>query len=89
MKSRKNYSQVHFRHFASCLQDAARRQKNEPALPEVRNNGTAIQWKYSGETDWHDLVALDELRGAAGEAGKDGIKVLTAATKKTVSAFLP
>ena len=63
--------------------------KNEPALPEVRNNGTAIQWKYSGETDWHDLVALDELRGAAGEAGKDDIKVLTAATEKTVSAFLP
>ena len=47
--------------------------KNEPALPEIRNNGTAIQWKYSDETDWHDLVALDELRGAAGEAGKDGI----------------
>lgn len=55
--------------FAGCGKAA----KNEPALPEVRNNGTAIQWKYSGETDWHDLVALDELRGAAGEAGKDGI----------------
>ena len=39
---------------------------------EARNNGTAIQWKYSDETDWHDLVALDELRGAAGENGKDG-----------------
>ena len=47
--------------------------KNNAALPEVRNNGTAIQWKYSDETDWHDLVALSELRGAAGEAGKDGI----------------
>ena len=46
--------------------------KNEPALPEVRNNGTAIQWKYSDETDWHDLVALTELRGVAGENGKDG-----------------
>ena len=40
---------------------------------ELRNNGTAIQWKYSNETDWHDLVSLDELRGAAGENGKDGI----------------
>ena len=39
---------------------------------EVRNNGTAIQWKYSDETDWRDLVALTELRGAAGENGKDG-----------------
>ena len=46
--------------------------KTNTALPEVRNNGTAIQWKYSDETDWRDLVALTELRGAAGEAGKDG-----------------
>ena len=47
-------------------------EKNDTALPEVRNNGTAIQWKYSDEADWHDLVSLTELRGAAGEAGKDG-----------------
>ncbi len=40
---------------------------------EVQNNGTAIQWKYSDETDWHDLVALDELKGTAGENGKDGV----------------
>ena len=46
---------------------------NAAALPKVRNNGTAIQWKYSDETDWRDLVALSELRGAAGEAGKDGV----------------
>ena len=46
--------------------------KTDAALPEVRNNGTAIQWKYSDEADWRDLVALAELRGAAGEAGKDG-----------------
>ena len=46
--------------------------KTDAALPEVRNNGTAIQWRYSDETDWRDLVALTDLRGAAGEAGKDG-----------------
>ena len=46
--------------------------KTDTALPEVRNNGTAIQWKYSDETDWRDLVALTELTGSAGEAGKDG-----------------
>ena len=45
---------------------------NAAALPEVRNNGTAIQWKYSDETDWRDLVTLTELRGAAGENGKNG-----------------
>ena len=43
--------------------------KADTALPEVHNNGTAIQWKYSDETDWRDLVALSELRGAAGENG--------------------
>ena len=43
------------------------------ALPEVRNNGTAIQWRYPAEEEWRDLVALSELRGAAGENGKDGI----------------
>ncbi len=46
--------------------------KSNTALPEVRNNGTAIQWKYSDETDWRDLVALTELTGAAGENGKNG-----------------
>ena len=51
------------------------KQPTSPASdrPEVRNNGATIQWKYSDETDWHDLVALAELRGAAGENGKDGI----------------
>ena len=36
--------------------------KTNTALPEVRNNGTAIQWKYSDETDWRDLVALSKSR---------------------------
>ena len=39
------------------------------ALPEVRNNGTAIQWRYPAEEEWRDLVALSELQGAAGESG--------------------
>ena len=47
--------------------------KSNTILPEVRNNGTAIQWKYSDEANWRDLVALTELRGAAGENGKNGI----------------
>ena len=46
--------------------------KTGAVLPEVRNSGTAVQWKYSDEADWRDLVALTELRGAAGENGKDG-----------------
>ena len=53
---------------AGCSKAANR----NAALPEVRNNGTAIQWKYSNESDWRDLVSLTELRGAAGENGKNG-----------------
>ncbi len=62
--------------FALCIVLAAGCSKaanRNAALPEVRNNGTAIQWKYSNETDWRDLVSLTELRGAAGENGKNGI----------------
>ena len=40
---------------------------------EVRNNGTAIQWKYSDETDWRDLAALTELYGADGKDGLNGV----------------
>lgn len=47
--------------------------KTNAALPEVRNSGTAIQWRYPAEEEWRDLVALTELRGASGENGKDGI----------------
>lgn len=46
--------------------------KTDAALPEVRNSGTAIQWRYPAEEEWRDLVTLTELRGAAGENGKDG-----------------
>ncbi len=53
---------------AGCSKEA----KSSAVLPEVRNNGTAIQWKYADEEEWRDLVALDSLRGAAGENGKDG-----------------
>ena len=47
--------------------------KTGAVLPEVRNSGTAIQWRYPAEEEWRDLVALTELRGASGENGKDGI----------------
>ena len=38
----------------------------------MRSSGTAIQWKYTGESEWHDLVTIAELKGAAGEKGTDG-----------------
>lgn len=35
---------------------------------ELRNNGTAIQWRYTDSNDWTDLVSLEDLRGPAGES---------------------
>ena len=46
---------------------AARRKNSKTLLPEVRNNGTAIQWRDTAEEEWHDLVALNTLRGTDGK----------------------
>lgn len=34
---------------------------------ELRNNGEAIQWRYTDTNEWHDLAYLEDLRGPAGE----------------------
>lgn len=34
---------------------------------ELKNNGTAIQWRYTDSNEWMDLVSLEDLRGPAGE----------------------
>lgn len=52
--------------FAGCAR------QNTASTLEVQNSGTAIQWKRSDETEWHDLVALSDLMGAAGQDGKAG-----------------
>ncbi len=41
---------------------------------ELRNSGTAIQWKYTseGEDSWRTLAALSDLTGANGQDGTDG-----------------
>ena len=40
-----------------------RASKTAAGVPDVRNNGTAIQWKYADGDEWHDLVSIAELRG--------------------------
>lgn len=37
---------------------------------ELRNNGTAIQWRYTNSNDWVDLISIEDLRGPEGPAGK-------------------
>lgn len=33
---------------------------------ELRNSGTAIQWRYTGDTAWSDLVQISDLTGTDG-----------------------
>lgn len=44
---------------------------------ELRNNGTAVQWRYEGEGEdaWRDLVTLSSLTGADGADGQDGREI--------------
>lgn len=39
---------------------------------EIQNNGTAIQWRYVGDSDWTDLVQLSDLKGEKGDKGDKG-----------------
>lgn len=39
---------------------------------ELRNSGTAIQWRYTGDTTWTDLVRITDITGPAGEPGPQG-----------------
>ncbi len=34
--------------------------------------GDYIQWRYVGETDWNELIAIEDLLGPAGPPGPDG-----------------
>ena len=36
---------------------------------ELQNNGTSIQWRYVGETEWKDLVDLSAITGSDGQDG--------------------
>ena len=40
---------------------------------EIQNNGTAIQWRYVGDSDWTDLVQLSAITGPKGDPGEDGV----------------
>lgn len=44
---------------------------------EIQNNGTAIQWRYVGDSDWKDLVQLSDLKGEGIPEGGTTGQVLT------------
>ncbi len=41
---------------------------------ELQVTETHIQWRYVGESEWQDLIALELLKGADGLNGSDGSK---------------
>ena len=41
--------------------------------PEITADGTAIKWRYQGESEWNTLVQFSLLKG---EKGDDGEKVM-------------
>lgn len=43
---------------------------------ELQKTETHIQWRNTGDTEWKDLIAIEELRGEKGEKGDKGDKVL-------------
>ncbi len=44
---------------------------------ELQNNGTAIQWRYVGDSEWTDLVQLSDLKGEGIPEGGTTGQVLT------------
>lgn len=38
---------------------------------DLRNNGEAIQYKYTDDTAWTDLVSLEDITGPRGDSGTD------------------
>lgn len=38
----------------------------------LQNSGTAIQWQYSGDDTWTDLVLLEDIKGDKGDKGDTG-----------------
>jgi hypothetical protein len=39
---------------------------------ELRATDTHIQWRYEGDSEWDDLVSLEDLEGPAGDVGPEG-----------------
>ena len=41
---------------------------------ELRKSDTALQWRYTGDSEWNDLISLAEITGPQGEPGAQGPK---------------
>lgn len=48
--------------------------QNKSYKLQLRKGNGYIQYKYENETEWHNLVSLDEIRGEKGDKGEKGEK---------------
>ena len=54
--------------FAGCQGDPGVNGKT----PEFRVENGVFQWKYTTDTEWQDIVALEDLKGEKGDTGATG-----------------
>lgn len=50
---------------------------------ELQTSATHVQWRYVGDNEWNDLVALSEITGPAGDPGSDGNDGASVELRKT------
>ena len=67
-KGRLKYTVAGKEHLVSDFNTEDLRGKN----PKFRKNETHIQYRYSDNDEWNDLVALADLKGDKGEQGQQG-----------------
>lgn len=57
-----NYCQViHLSEIRVRMEDGSRKEI------EIRNDGTSIQWRYTDQNEWKELILLADLKGEDGK----------------------
>ena len=46
--------------------------KSDSREIEIQKNALYIQWRYSGESEWKNIIAYSDLKGKDGRDGRDG-----------------
>lgn len=47
--------------------------KSDSREIEIQKNSLYIQWRYTGESEWKNIIAYSDLKGKDGRDGRDGL----------------
>ena len=47
--------------------------KSDSREIEIQKNSLYIQWRYTGESEWKNIIAYSDLKGKDGRDGRDGV----------------